>query len=263
MSTPHETEETTEKKSQVPLAQLPRLFVSRRWWWVSLLVIVGMAITFRLGIWQLDRLQQRQDRNAEFVEQINSPPLALNGAPLPFSSEELRDRLASAEGRFDFSEQIVLVQQNCQGRPGVHLIAPFIFKGSNVAILVERGWIPAHEYEAGSLDRFSDQDQSSVEGSLQLSEPLSGGRETAVDGRQQEWFRINVESIQNQMPYELFPLFLMEEPPAEIQEDLPYRVEPEIELSDGPHLGYAIQWFFFCLILASGYVYFVRTRSEV
>ncbi len=261
MSTSQETSEAKEKASPAPLAHLPRLFISRRWWWVTILVLVGMAVTFRLGIWQLDRLQQRQIRNAEYVEQINAAPMVLDGTQMPASADKLRDRPALAEGRFDFAEQIVLVQQNYEGRPGVHLVAPFVIDGSDTAILVDRGWIPVHEVETGDVGRFGDPGQEAVHGSLQPSQTLSGGRESDIEGRQQEWYRIDIESIQRQVPYELLPVYLAEEPPAEIQEQLPYRVVPEIELSDGPHLGYAIQWFLFCSMLAVGYSYFVRTRS--
>ena len=32
----------------------------------------------------------------------------------------------------------------------------------------------------------------------------------------------------------------------------------DIDLSEGPHLGYAVQWFSFAAILALGYPFFVR-----
>jgi surfeit locus 1 family protein len=268
MSSSQETTEKKEKKEPAPLSSLPRLFVSRRWWWVSLLVIAGMVITFRLGIWQLDRLQQRRAENAEFIEQNNAASLVLDSLPLnsqpsDLKASGLKDRNAMAVGRFDFSEQIVLVQQNYQGRPGGHLVAPFIIAGGDEAILVDRGWIPAHEIEQGDFKTFSDPNQDKIHGSLQPSQTLSGGRETEVEGHQQEWYRIDINAIQEQMPYDLAQVFLLEKPPSEVQEELPIRVEPEIDLSDGPHLGYAIQWFFFCTILAIGYAYFVRTRSPV
>jgi surfeit locus 1 family protein len=263
MTSQQEPTKAEEKTQPAPLSRLPRLFVSRRWWWATLLVIAGMLITFRLGIWQLDRLQQRRAENAEYLEQIKAAPLVLDGVPLASQASDLKDRAATADGHFDFSEQIVVVQQNYQGRPGGHLVAPFIIAGGDGAILVNRGWIPAHEIERGDFEPFSDPDQDTIQGSLQPSQTLSGGRETEAEGRLQEWYRIDINAIQEQIPYELAPVFLLEKPPSEIQEDFPFRVVPEIDLSDGPHLGYAIQWFFFCTILAIGYAYFVRTRSPV
>ena len=145
MSTPENSTGKEGKEPPAPISRLPFLFFSRRWWWATLLVIAGMVVTFRLGIWQLDRLQQRRTDNAIYVEKISVPPLQLDGSPLEDNIEELKDRAAIAEGYFDFSEQIILVQQNYQGRPGGHLVAPFIIKDSSTAILVDRGWIPADE----------------------------------------------------------------------------------------------------------------------
>ncbi len=36
---------------------------------------------------------------------------------------------------------------------------------------------------------------------------------------------------------------------------MPYREQLNVELSEGPHMGYAIQWFIFAAIMALGYPY--------
>ena len=261
MMSANNSEQKEPKTDRVPLSKVPRLLISRRWWWTTLLVLAGMVITFRLGIWQLDRLQQKRASNEAYIQQINSETLHLEGKDLPIDAEDAKDRIAAAEGSFDYDEQIVLVQQNYEGRPGGHLVAPFVFAGSDEAILVDRGWIPSHEIEQGDLKRFNDPGQSSVIGSLQPSQMLSGEPESEDDERKAEWYRIDIEAIQQQMPFELAPVYLVEKPAEEIQDRLPYKVEPEIDLSEGPHLIYAIQWFFFCALLTVGYIYFVRTRT--
>lgn len=261
MTASQESNDSGEKPARVPLANLPRLFVSRRWWWTTLLVLVGISVTMRLGFWQLDRLQQKRARNTEFIEQVTAPPLVLEGSPLPGETSDLRDLPAEAEGRFDYSNQLVLMQQNYEGRPGAHLVTPFVIEGGNRAVLVDRGWIPAHELDTDDLGRFNVPGQETVSGYMQPSQTLSRARATPVDGTQEAWYRIDIEAIQEQMPYELLPVYLLEEPAADIQEQLPFRVEPEIDLTEGPHLGYAIQWFLFTIMLAVGYARFVSVRG--
>ena len=46
------------------MGELGRALISRQWWWVTLVVLALMALFARLGIWQLDRLEQRQAANA-------------------------------------------------------------------------------------------------------------------------------------------------------------------------------------------------------
>jgi surfeit locus 1 family protein len=250
-----------DKPEAIPLSRLPRALFSRRWWWTTLLVIVGMIVLFRLGIWQLDRLQQRRARNAEYLQQISAPPLHLTGDELAADPAELRDRQVEMQGTYDFSEQLILVLQNWQGRPGAHLITPLLIGEGGVAVLVDRGWIPTADVEAGDFTQFEESGEKAVSGVIQLSQTLPGGRETIVEGRQREWYRIDVKAIQKQMPYPLLPFYVLESPSDNTTGQLPYRIENEIDLSDGPHLFYAIQWFIFTLMLGVGYLYFVKTRS--
>ena len=256
----HQSVSTKDKPEPIPFSNLPRTLISRRWWWTTLLVVVGMVVLFRLGIWQLDRLQQRQTRNAEYVQQVAAPPLRLTSADLVVDPAGLRDRKVDVQGTYDFSEQLVLVQQNWQGRPGAHLVTPMLLEGGEVAVLVDRGWVPTADVETGNFAQFDEPGLQSVTGTIQLSQTLSNGRETIVDGKQQEWYRIDVEAIQKQMPYKLLPIYVLASPIGDTIEQLPYRIENEVDLSDGPHLVYALQWFAFTLLLGVGYLYFVKIR---
>ena len=50
----------------------------RKWLVATLLVFAGTALCVRLGIWQLDRLQQRRAFNAQFEMARTEPVLDLN-----------------------------------------------------------------------------------------------------------------------------------------------------------------------------------------
>jgi cytochrome oxidase assembly protein ShyY1 len=43
----------------------------------------------------------------------------------------------------------------------------------------------------------------------------------------------------------------------------PQREPIDIELSDGSHLGYAIQWFLFVPLLGGGYLHFLRKNAAL
>lgn len=254
------TTRETGKAPNLPLSELPRTLVNRRWWWTTILVIVGMIVLARLGVWQLDRLQQRRARNAEFVRHVSAEPLTLTGESLSAEPADLKDRLAVAQGQFDFEQQIILTQQSWQGRPGVHLVTPLIIEGSERAVLVNRGWIPAADAESGDLARFNVDGVLLIRGALKPSQVLSGNRESIVDSPRRDWYRVDIEAIRDQMPYELLPVYLIQAPEPTIDE-LPFKAEQDLELSEGSHLAYAIQWFLFAIILVLGYSRFVITHS--
>lgn len=257
--------------SQSPTWSFPLILFSRQWWLATLLVLAAMVVLVRLGFWQLNRLEQRRTRNAEITQKLSLPPLSLSDKDsLPNDLTQLKNRRVTAKGEFDFANQVALKLQNWQGSPGIHLITPLVFADSSQAVLVNRGWIPQEEPLPEKWSQFDEPGSVTVTGFVILSEALpqnatSSRSEDTVDTPQREWFRVDVEAIQAQLPYEILPIYIQQSPPAGGNTNLPYRIEPNVELTDGPHLGYAIQWFIFALILGGGYIKYVgkeRTKAS-
>jgi surfeit locus 1 family protein len=243
-----------------------RALFSRRWLLTTLVVLAGMAVLVRLGFWQLDRLEQRQARNALVVQQLAAEPLDLNAGPLPADLSQVTDHRVVARGEFDFAQQVALTDQIWEGRPGVHLVAPLLLAGSDEAVLVDRGWIPFEDSAPEEWSRFDEPGLQTVSGFLQPSQPPPrGGSPALAAGPLRAWYRVDVEAIQAQVPYPLLPVYLLQTPPEEGQEgavqSLPYRPRPEVDLSEGRHLGYAVQFFLFALILGAGYARVVGKKT--
>jgi surfeit locus 1 family protein len=65
----------------------------------------------------------------------------------------------------------------------------------------------------------------------------------------------------DQMPYPILPVFVQPDLDAEdTQPPIPF--QPVIELTEGPHFGYALQWFTFATILFFGYPFYVRKQES-
>ena len=91
------------------MSLLSRMF-SRRWLLATILVIAGMALCVRLGIWQLDRLEKRRAFNARVQAQMDQPPLALSGQALSADLYNMEYRPVQVSGSYDFSQEIALLQ---------------------------------------------------------------------------------------------------------------------------------------------------------
>lgn len=239
----------------------PKTLFSRRWFLTTLLVIAGIFVLVRLGIWQLDRLEERRATNILFAQQLEAEPLSLNEASDGDLTALLEDRRVIVRGTYDFSQQILLKLQMYHNQPGGHLVAPLLIEGSDQAVLVDRGWLPDHELDPAYWPSYDEVGVVTISGYLKPTEVLSGGRETPPAGTQRQWFRLNIEHIQPQMPYDLLPIYVLQAPTGENVDPL-LRAEPEIDLSEGPHLSYALQWFAFSLMLGGGYIYFVRQNGN-
>jgi surfeit locus 1 family protein len=242
-----------------------RLF-SRRWILATLLVIAAMGVMVRLGIWQLNRLAQRRAFNARVTSQIDRPALVLGASTLDENLTGMEYRQVVVYGVYDFSQQVALRNQVYRNEWGVHLITPLKIEGTDQAILVDRGWIPSEDYQSGNWDKYDVTGGVKVQGAIRLAQtkPDFGQRSdpTLEPGqtRLDTWNFVNVGRIAEQTPYTLLPVYIQQAPdPAST--DLPYGSVSQFDLSEGPHMGYAIQWFTFALMLGVGYPFLVRSKD--
>ncbi|HEX9118623.1 MAG TPA: SURF1 family protein [Anaerolineae bacterium] len=227
----------------------------------------------RLGFWQLQRLHERQAANAHLIARLSEPALTLTGAAVDPAATDLRH--AVAHGAYDFSHEIVLRNQAFGGLPGVHLVTPLRLSGSDAAVLVDRGWIPIDQVNPASRVAFdrpaSEVDVRGVARSSQTRLNFLSPEDKAptAGGRLDQWFRVDIAKIQGQTPYPLLPVFLQEGEPKTVDlaggpaagSRLP-APDFQIDLSEGPHLAYAIQWFSFAAILAAGYAAYFRRQNR-
>lgn len=243
-----------------------RAIFSRQWLLTTLLVLAGGALCVRLGIWQLDRLDQRRTFNEHVESMWDAAPITLSGQTTE-DLTKLEYRAVTVSGTYDFVNQIALRNRYHNNEYGYHLLTPLILDDGS-AVLVERGWIPADGNDSPADWRQYDQlGQVTIQGQIRLGQtrPDVGGvpdptltpGQTGLDF----WNIVNLERIQNQVPYPLLNVFVQPNvDPNDTQPPIPY--QPEIELTEGPHFGYALQWFTFATILVAGYPFYLRKQLE-
>ena len=219
----------------------------------------------RLGIWQLDRLAQRRVFNARVNAVINLPRLDLTADPAAAGLFDMEYRSVIVEGEFDPTQQVLLRNQAWQDQPGFHLLTPLKIKDSTFAVLVDRGWIPVDQADAAGLAQFAHSGLLQVVGVIRRPQarPDFGGvpDPTLQPGQTSlaAWNIINLERIQQQVDLSLLPVYIQQSPDPAVT-GLPYPSAPVLDLTEGPHFGYALQWFTFAVILAVGYPFFVRKQ---
>ena len=230
------------------------------------ILVVGVltaAVCVRLGLWQLDRLDQRKARNALIQERQEQAPVDLletERFSALFGSDSLHYRRATAGGTFDFEREVVVMARVYRGVPGAYVITPLLMAG-DTAVLVERGWAPAPDGRAVELSALREPSVGEVLGVLMPPH-------VATDVREAEpaWPRFEREAnpavLAEEYPYALIPLVLRR---TSNPDALPatMRAVPLPELTNGPHLSYALQWFSFATIAVIGsIVLFVRLGTE-
>lgn len=235
----------------------------RKWLLLTVLVFAGTALCIRLGIWQLDRLEQRRAFNAQFESARAQPVLDLNEEQ-PENIAAMEWRPVEASGEYDFANQVAVRNQYYGNQYGYHLLTPLVI--NDEAIFVDRGWIPAEDNSApADWRRYDEPGSVMVSGQIRLGrgKPAIGGVADSLpeDGsRLQVWNNADITKIAAQMPYPMLPVYIQPAVDANDTEP-PIPFQPTIELTEGPHFGYALQWFTFATILFFGYPFFLRKQD--
>ena len=229
------------------------------------------AVCVRLGIWQMDRLAQRRAVNDAIAARWSATPVPI--AALPGDTSLSRYRRVRIEGTFDFDNEQVLVARSRHGSPGVHILTPLRPEGSRRAVLVNRGWVYSPDAATVDLARWRESARTAVVGYVQTFSSAGEGDPQA--GRPGAWRRLDGTAIARSLPYPIEPVYVValegerraaRAPPgsaASGADARPARL-PELEISDGPHRSYAVQWFSFAAIavVGSGVLAWQETRRR-
>jgi surfeit locus 1 family protein len=244
---------------------------SRRWWWTTLLVFGGILLTIRLGIWQIDRNFQRWSQNDHIRAMQALPVLELSIGGVQEDLDQMEYRAVRVTGRYDYEHQVALRNQvwtqDWGIEPGFALLTPLMLEDGR-AIMVERGWIPAKYDTPATWRQFDEPGPLTIEGVIRVGiekgemgggvpdPPLSPDRQSLAF-----WNFVNIRRLQEQMPYPLYNVYI-QQAPDEGKTALPYPSSPQVDLSGGEHLGFALQWFFFGSLLLFGYPVYLKKQAD-
>jgi len=233
---------------------------SRSWILATLLVFAGTAFCIRMGIWQLDRLEQRRAFNSQ-VESMRAMEMLDLNQTVPADISAMEWRAVTVTGEYDFENQVTLRNQFNKAEYGYHLITPLRFSGG--VVLVNRGFIPA-DGNAAPADwrKYDEAGVVTLTGQIRLGQekPAFGGVADAESNHLDVWNNLDVNRIVAQSPYPMLNVFIQ---PNENPNDStpPIAFQPDVELTEGPHFGYALQWFSFATILFFGYPFYLRKQK--
>lgn len=208
----------------------------------SLLVTVAIvaATAAALGRWQVHRLQARRASNAVLLAARNTPPLrlptdVLHGEPIDSG------RRVEARGHFDDSGQMVIRGRVQNDAPGVQIVTPFLLDSGAGVLWVLRGFVRSPDAVTPPDNVPAPAPGEVVINGLALAVPVTGdsGQPLLYHGSM-TWKRLDRATLERRRAGSL-PVYLLlagdSAGPGRLA------VVPPPELSDGPHLSYAIQWF--------------------
>jgi cytochrome oxidase assembly protein ShyY1 len=243
-----------------------RFVLRPRWILSHVLVVVLVVVMVNLGFWQLRRLDEKRTHNAAVRanESLEVAPLDTILRPTDATSrgKELAFRRVTVTGTYDTANEVVVRARSLDERPGVWVASPLRL-ASGDAVVVIRGFLPTQ----GTPDRVPADAEPpngvvTVSGLVQETQTRGLFGPTDPDGPLSNIARVDVERLQRQMPYRLYPAYVQLTSSTPAQSGSEPEALPEPVLDEGPHLGYAVQWFIFSTIALIGYPMILRRSAR-
>jgi surfeit locus 1 family protein len=238
----------------VPRAIRP-LTISRGGIFGTIGTFIVVLICARLGFWQLDRLEQKQHRNA--VAHVRAALPAVRLASAPRDTAGMIFRRAVVTGIYDDARTIIIAGRSFRGTPGVYVLTPLRVGGS--AVFINRGFTPSADAAHVDVAELREPAPDSLAGMI----VYLGHDESAVVAKpafKRVWYRPSIAQLRAQSPYPVAD-YIVQLLPSPDAPQSPVRLPAPI-LDEGPHLGYAIQWFSFAGIFLIGWTAIVFRRKQ-
>ena len=219
---------------------------------ISLVALALIALCLIAAQWQYHRGVDRHARNALIIEHIALASVTLDSVKnSPLAAEW---QTVTTQGVFNSSKQILLRNRYSEGVYGFEVLTLFT-TSSNEIFWVDRGWV-----KAGANATIAPTitpppaDEVSITGRLRLDSSLPRGSFFALPASGSGL--ISKLDAQSQLDTENYYIDLLnssDRASATVTAQLP-------ELTDGPHMAYALQWLFFAGLVIYGRILIRRTR---
>ena len=203
--------------------------------------------------WQYLRGVDRHARNAVIQDRIAQSPIELNSVSGALVDYEWQT--VSVEGVFDNEKQILLRNRYNDGKYGYEVLTLFR-STTNKSFWVDRGWVQAGATATTPpVVTEVPTSQVSITGRLRLDSSLPRGSFFALPGKGEGL--VSELNAQSQLNTEKFYIDLLNGSEPSLTPDVAAQLP---ELSDGPHMAYALQWIFFAGLVVYGRILIRRTR---
>jgi surfeit locus 1 family protein len=203
----------------------------------------------RLGFWQVGRLNETRAANAQLFARRSAEASSL--AALAASPDSARFRAVTVTGRYDYDRQFIWTARTRSGAPGVVFLTPLIPDSGGPAVLVHRGWAYAADGMQVNDTLWREGVRDQVDGFVEVF--TQGTGPVQVPSVMRGIRRLAFDSLQALLPYPIAPVIVVQQVGAGLQTQVahPFRLERPT-LDEGPHRGYALQWFAFAGITVLG-----------
>lgn len=211
-----------------------------------------------LGVWQLNKARAKESLQSMLDARSREPAVQMPSAMA--DAESLRYRRVVAAGRYEPERQVLIDNRVHRERAGYHVVTPLRIEGSDMRVLVNRGWVPAppDHRQLPAVDTSQGRVELSGIAVLPSSRFFTLAPEPATGAQWQTvWQNLDIERYKDTVGFPVQPVVILMD--ADSAGGGFVREWPRPDERIERHLGYAWQWFGFAGALVAIWL-FVNLR---
>lgn len=227
--------------------------------WPTLAMLALLPVMIGLGMWQLDRAEQKLRLQAEYDSRQQEPAVRL--VSVLEHPEALRFRRVVARGHYEPEQQILIDNRVHQGQAGYHVLTPLRLEDGAVRVLVNRGWVPLGQDRAVLPLIETPRGMVEVRGLAAVPQAKGfhlGGAKPPGEGWQPVWQYLDLDVFRNNVAFPVQPIVILLDPDSSNGGFV--RQWARLDAGIATHQGYAFQWFSLAAALAAIYI-LLNTRK--
>jgi surfeit locus 1 family protein len=224
----------------------------------TLWFLPGLALLVGLGIWQIERLHQKEALIANVQAGISAPPVPL-AEVLARGAANAEWRHVRVTGHFLHDKEIYVFSRGPKGAVGVDVVTPLALEDGGT-VLIDRGFVPEALHESKTRQAAQVTGEVSLTGVLRLSQQ-PGLFTPAPNTDTRLWFVKDVPSMAKAAGVTV-PSLIIEADATPNPGGWPLGGQTRVEFPND-HLQYAVTWFGLALALAGVYLFYHRSRGRL
>ena len=230
----------------------------------TLAALAAIPLLISLGLWQLDRAEEKQRAYAQFVQRGAEPAIRLEaGNPDIWKLPLMQHRRIDVRGRYDVGVQFLLDNQVHEGVAGYLVYTPLLLEGQKIYLLIDRGWVATGPDRGVPPSVDTPPGVLSLSGIAALPPPpgiqLGDNLPENIAPNLVRLQRIEMDAMMREFAGNLLPYELRLDPGSVGGFIREWR---EPGSGNERNLGYAFQWFAMAAVVAVLYLYLNLHRDD-
>ena len=220
-------------------------------WLIALCVLASFSTLVRLGLWQMERAQEKIAEQTLFMEAGNLQATPITQVPvagLEFDTMQHQNRRVVLQGSYLNENPVFMIYQTYNEQIGYEIVSPVKVTGQDLIVFVSRGWSGIADVDALAASLTPITNPVELQGQIFISNTTMASQSNNLQSI--KWPLLiryfNITELQPLFDSPTFPYIVRL---AENQPGVMIRHWPAVTVDSGRNFSYALQWFSMAIAL--------------